>query len=173
MQEEAVELQGQKGPRWTAEQAAAWRSHHPGISLWLMVLAQIVVLAVVMGVAVLASVRRESAAALLWGGLAAVMPSVFGVAGHRTTMRLLAGRSLSVRAVLGMVSIGFWEAVKLVSSVGLLVFAPRWLSQVHWLSMVLMFVLVVKACWLVVLLVRWRKRRAGTAVLKQVLENGV
>ena len=73
----------------------------------------------------------------------------------------------------GMVSIGFWEAVKLVSSVGLLVFAPRWLSQVHWLSMVLMFVLVVKAYWLVVLLVRWRKRRAGAAVLKQVLENGV
>ena len=72
----------------------------------LMVLAQIVVLAVVMGVAVLASVRRKLLLHYC-GVVYAAMPSVIGVAGHRTTMRLLAGRSLSIRAILGMVSIGF------------------------------------------------------------------
>ena len=50
---------------------------------------------------------------------------------------------------------------------------PGFVDAMTALLMVLMFVLVVKAYWLVVLLVRWRKRRAGAAVLKQVLENGV
>lgn len=175
MQEEAAESHTREGttPQWTAEQAASWRLHHPGMSLWLTVVAQVAVLVVVIGGATLASVRREITVSLLWGGLAAVMPAVLSVAGYRTTVRLLAGKSRSVRAAWGLMSIVFWEAVKLVSSVGLLVLAPRWLSQVHWLSMVLMFVVVIKAYWLAVLLVRWRERRARSAVLKRVFDNGV
>jgi ATP synthase protein I len=175
MQEEAAESHTREGttPQWTAEQAAYWRLRHPDISLWLTVLAQIVVLVAVIVGATLASVRREITVSLLWGGLAAVMPAVLSVAGYRTTMRLLAGRRRSVRMVWGLMSIVFWEVVKLVSSVGLLVLAPRWLSQVHWLSVVLMFVAVIKAYWLVVLLDRRRNRRVDAAVLKQMLENGV
>ena len=175
MQEEAAESHTREGitPQWTAEQAASWRLHHPGMSLWLTVLAQVAVLVAVIGGATLASVRREITVSLLWGGLAAVLPAVLSVAGYRTTMRLLAGKSRSARMIWGLLPIVFWEVVKLVSSVGLLVLAPRWLSQVHWLSVVLMFVVVMKAYWLVVLLVRRRKRRVDAAVLKQMLENGV
>ena len=175
MQEEAAESQTREGttPQWTAEQAAYWRLHHPGMSLWLTVLAQVAVLVAVIGGATLASVSREITVSLLWGGLAAVLPAVLSVAGYRTTMRLLAGKSRSVRMVWGLMSIVFWEVVKLVSSVSLLVLAPRWLSQVHWLSVVLMFVAVIKAYWLVVLLDRRRNRRVDAAVLKQMLENGV
>lgn len=67
---------------------------------------------------------------------------------------------------MGFVSILCWELVKLLLSVALLVVASRVVPNLHWLAMLLAFVVVVKAYWLALLVARLRKPGSAQTVLK-------
>ena len=102
----------------------------------------------------------------MWGVFAGLLPSLLCVSGYRATMWLLKGLPNGVQALMGFVSILCWELVKLLLSVALLVVASRVVPNLHWLAMLLAFVVVVKAYWLALLVARLRKPGSAQTVLK-------
>lgn len=142
-------------PAWTAEQVRAWRLRNPSISLWVPVKAQGYLALAALGLYL--GMRNAVSASLFWGAMAAALPAVLSVLGYTRTQRYLANQPQSTQAVFGLVSVFFWEAVKLLLSIVLLFLAPRWLVNVNWLALLVAFVLVVKVYWLALMFAGKRK----------------
>ncbi len=126
----------------TPEEAQEWRKRHPAVSVWRLVLWQILVGA---GVALLATVVTQSAASGLsaaYGALCVVVPA------------MVFARGISrVRMAPGSALVGFavWEIAKIALTLAMLWTAPRWLGSVHWLSLVIAMVITMKTYWVALL----------------------
>ena len=151
---------------WSAEQANAWRARTPAMSPWLPVGMQAIVAVLLLSGGMVLDLDRTVRLSVMWGVFASLLPSLLCVSGYRATMWLLKGLPHAVQALMGFVSILCWELVKLLLSVALLVVASRVVPNLHWLAMLLAFVVVVKAYWLALLMARLRKSGSTQAVLK-------
>ena len=80
---------------------------------------------------------------MAYGGFAAWAPVALVAWGLRAGG--FSQRLMSQGMTLGV--LGFWELIKLLFSVGLLLAAPRVVDGVNWLAVVLAFVLVLKMYW--------------------------
>lgn len=127
----------------SAEQARQWRAAHPPQSPWPVIGAQAATGAVAIGLAWLGSGGdRGVMASVAYGFLAAWLPAVLfaRLVARRMRMRANAGSAL--------VALMVGEGIKIVLTVLLLLAAPMVLMQVHWLALLVGFVVTIKAAWL-------------------------
>ena len=123
----------------TAEEARQWRSAHPAISPWRVVVWQLVagsVLALVAG---------------LWGGTVVGVSAAYGAWAVVFPAALMVRGLQRQRAVAqpGAAMLGFviWELVKVVLTVAMLLAAPKLISPLNWLALVAGFVVTMKVYW--------------------------
>jgi ATP synthase protein I len=123
----------------TAEEARQWRSAHPAISPWWVVVWQLVagaVLALVAG---------------LWGGKVVGVSAAYGALAVVFPAALMVRGLQRQRAVAqpGAAMLGFviWESVKVVLTVAMLLAAPKVVSPLNWLALVAGFVVTMKVYW--------------------------
>lgn len=124
----------------TREQARQWRSHHPQVSMavviggqWLWSLAAVVVVW-------LAGASTLWAAEMLYGVAAVALPStLMGIA-------LARGQRQSLRpAAAALTGFFVWEGVKLLSSISLMAGAAWWFEAPSWLALLVGVVVALKA----------------------------
>lgn len=123
----------------TAEEAAQWRSTHPAMSPWWVIVCQAVV-----GLLILAVAGWGWGSTVGWsagyGALSVVFPAALLVRGMQRQ-----------RAVMqpGAVMLGFvvWESVKVILTIAMLFAAPKVVSSLSWLALVAGFVLTMKVYW--------------------------
>ncbi|WP_313302976.1 ATP synthase subunit I [Diaphorobacter sp.] len=139
-----MEDEGSDFKPMTAQEAQEWRSRHPTLSVWWIVLAQVLVGLVAVLVAWLATSKSLTAVSVGYGALSVVLPSL-----------VFARGAARKRASVGSAMVGMfgWELVKIVLTVAMLVAAPRVIPGVNWLALLIGMVVTMKAYW-VALLVR-------------------
>ncbi|MCL5740178.1 MAG: ATP synthase subunit I [Betaproteobacteria bacterium] len=130
----------------TAQEAAQWRSRNPPVSVWKIVVGQVLVGVVVALAAWVLTGRASMGWSAAYGALAVVIPAALfarGVLRHKA--------SANPRAA--MVGFFGWEIAKIVLTVALLAAAPRLVPGLSWLALVVGMVITMKTYW-VALLVR-------------------
>lgn len=127
----------------TADQARQWRQTQTVVSPWKILWWQCLAGSVVV------------ACAALWGGQGWAGSAAYGAFAVLFPAALMARGLQRQRGVTqgGAVMFGFvlWELVKIVVTVALLLAAPRLISSVNWLALVLGFVVVMKVYWVAAL----------------------
>lgn len=123
----------------TAEEVQQWRSAHPAISPWWVVVWQLVagvVLALLAG---------------WWGGEVAGISAAYGALAVVFPAALMVRGLQRQRAVTqpGAAMMGFviWESVKVALTVAMLLLAPKVVSPLNWLALVAGFVVTMKVYW--------------------------
>jgi ATP synthase protein I len=128
----------------TASEASALRKTFKHVSIWRVVLLQAVV-AVVIGFCAAGLVGSEAAGwSAAYGGFSIVLPSM--VMAHGVTSSRLA-RLLSVFPAGSLGGVVFWEGVKVLLVVVMLVLAPVVVSALNWLALLAGLVIVLKVYW--------------------------
>ncbi len=125
----------------TAEQAQAWRQHHPAVSPWRVLALQLLVGVLVSVLMGLIGGQFRLAASAAWGTLAVVLPGVVFVRALSRQMR----QTQASNALLGFF---VWEMVKILLTVALLLVAPIMISDLNWFALVAGFVVTIKVYWL-------------------------
>lgn len=139
---EAVEACADDFKPWSAQQAREWRAANPALSPWPAVWVQAGAGLVVVAVAWLVSGGQGSAIrSTAYGALAAWLPAVLFA---RLVARRMRQQTNAAGALLALM-VG--EGIKIALTVGLLLAAPLWLAQVHWLALLAGFVVTIKAAW--------------------------
>lgn len=135
------------------------------MSLWLPLGVQLAAGLLVVAGLIAWGVPRLTWVSASWGVLACVLPASLCVAGYQISARMMqeAGKA---QAFWGLVLILFWELMKLLLSVALLLLAPRLIADVSWVAMLITFIVVVKAYWLTFVIGWLRKPRLKQSVLK-------
>ena len=123
----------------TAEEARQWRSAHPVVSPWWVIVWQLVA-GVVLAVLATLWAGKASGISAFYGSLAVVFPAALMVRGLQR-QRAVAQPGA---AMLGFV---IWESVKVVLTVALLLAAPKMVSPLNWLALVAGFVVTMKVYW--------------------------
>lgn len=139
----------------TPEEAAQWRLRQPNFSVWHLVGAQALMMLLVSGLSWMFTQRAVVAWSVLYGGLCIFLPTA--VMAHGLTSSAWSRwrrRSAGPRSSFSVGAVFFWEAVKLLLSLVMMWSAPRLVSDLSWLGLLLGLVVVLKAYWLVLL---WRR----------------
>jgi ATP synthase protein I len=123
----------------TAEEARQWRSAHPAVSPWWVIVWQLVA-GVVLAVLVALWAGKSAGVSAVYGSLAVVFPAALMVRGLQR-QRAVAQPGA---AMLGFV---IWESVKVALTVALLLAAPKVVSPLNWLALVAGFVVTMKVYW--------------------------
>ena len=124
----------------TSEEADKLRRVTPVLSLWRVVLAQLVVGCSVVAVAWLLTGRSTVALSAGYGALAVILPAALFARGLARQQSRLHGSS----ALVGFV---VWEMVKIALTVAMLLLAPRLIANLSWLALVAGFVVTMKVYW--------------------------
>lgn len=126
--------------RLTAEEARRLREINPPVSPWWVVAGQAVVGLVVALAAWGITGRQNVGWSAGYGALAVVIPAAIFARG-------LTGRFSSLNA--GTAALGFmvWEMVKIASSIGLLMAAPRLVAELSWPALLVGLILAMKVYW--------------------------
>ncbi|CAN7187535.1 ATP synthase subunit I [Acidovorax sp. LjRoot129] len=130
----------------TAEEAEQWRRRNPPISVWKVVIGQVLAGVVVALVAWAVTGRASVGWSAAYGALAVVVPAALfarGVLRHK----------VSVNARAAMVGFFGWEIAKIALTVSLLAVAPRLVPGLSWIALLVGMVITMKTYW-VALLVR-------------------
>lgn len=126
-----------------AEEAHLWRSRHPSLSPWRVVVWQVVAGGLAALVAWLLVGRVEVAASVGYGALSVILPAA-------VLARGMARQTGAAGAAL--VRFFVWELVKVVLTVAMLVAAPRLVPHLSWLALLAGLVVAMKvylvAMWL-------------------------
>lgn len=125
----------------SAEEAHVWRQHNPQASPWRVLFLQVFVGALMALTTGLVTGQFNLAASVAWGSVAVVAPAVVFVRALGRQMR----RNQPGSALLGLM---VWELVKVVLTVALLLVAPKVISDLNWLALVVGFVVTMKVYWL-------------------------
>lgn len=123
----------------TVEEAAQWRASHRPVSPWRVVAWQLVVGLVS---ALLAGMwfGKVAGVSVAYGCVAVVFPAALMVRG-------LQRQSAVVQPAAAMLGFVIWEAVKVLLTVVILVMAPKLISPLDWLALVVGFVVTLKVYW--------------------------
>ena len=126
--------------RLTAEEARRLREINPPVSPWWVVAGQAVVGLVVALAAWGITGRQNVGWSAGYGALAVVIPAAIFARG-------LTGRFSSLNA--GTAALGFmvWEMVKIASSIGLLMAAPKLVAELSWPALLVGLILAMKVYW--------------------------
>ncbi|PJI99495.1 ATP synthase protein I [Acidovorax sp. 69] len=130
----------------TAQEAEQWRSRNPPMSVWKVVAGQALVGVLVALVAWVLTGSASVGWSAAYGALAVVVPAGLfarGVMRHKASSNPKA-------AMLGFFG---WEIAKIVLTVALLAAAPRLVSGLSWIALLVGMVITMKTYW-VALLVR-------------------
>ena len=130
----------------TSEEAEQWRRRNPPISVWKVVIGQVLAGVVVALVAWAVTGRASVGWSAAYGALAVVVPAALfarGVLRHK----------VSVNARAAMVGFFGWEIAKIALTVSLLAVAPRLVPGLSWIALLVGMVITMKTYW-VALLVR-------------------
>lgn len=137
---DADEAQEQDFKPLSAQEAAQWRSRHPPLSLWNLVVGQALAGGLVALFVRLVSGNVQAGWSALYGAFAVVAPAALLVRG--ISRRSAAGAASAV-----MARFFGWELVKILVSVALLLAAPRLVPDLSWLALLLGMVITMKAYW--------------------------
>ena len=124
----------------TAEQARELRKQQPLLSVWRVVLAQILVGFVVSAVTWLVTVRMSAVYSAAYGSLAVVLPAALFARG-------LTSRVASFNAGSAVFGFFLWEMVKIGLTVAMLFAAPRLVNDLSWPAMLVGLVVTMKVYW--------------------------
>lgn len=127
----------------TAQEASAWRSRFPQVSVWRIVAAQAVVGVSVALLSWLVTGRAAAGWSAGYGALAVVLPAAMFA---RAVARQQAGD-----AGAAMVKIFSWELVKLVLCIAMLAAAPKLIPDLSWLALLIGLIVVMKTYWIALL----------------------
>ena len=132
------------------EQAQRLIAQSPSLSVWWVLVAQVVVgVAVAVIVGMLAG-KSASAWSAFYGCLAVVIPGALFARGLRSQFS-------SISAVTAGFGFFVWEAVKIGVSVAMLAAAPRLVADLDWLAMLIGLTVTLKVYWLALGVRRKRK----------------
>ncbi|MDO5652631.1 MAG: ATP synthase subunit I [Brachymonas sp.] len=129
---------------------------------------QVLVSVLMLAGAVLAGWSRSVQVSLFWGAAACVVPSLLCLLGYLGTGQMLKRMPQAVRARLGLLSVVFWESVKLLLSVVFLLGTHFLVKQLNWMALLVAFIVVVKTFWLAALVDHLRRQR-----VQRVLKTGI
>jgi ATP synthase protein I len=130
----------------TAEEADQWRRRNPPISVWKVVMGQ-VLMGLVVALAAWAVTGRASAGwSAAYGALALVVPAALFARG-------VLRQKVSINTRAAMVGFFGWEIAKILLTVSLLAVAPWLVPGLSWIALLVGMVITMKTYW-VALLVR-------------------
>ena len=137
---------------WSAEQAQAWRQTQPVLSVWRVLVVQMLVAALL--ATLIAFWFRSGTLWLSWmyGALTVVVPAALFARG-------LTSRAASLNAMTASMSFAVWQGVKWVLAVLLLVLAPRMLPELSWPALLAGLIVTMKVYWLALI---WGKPKSAS-----------
>jgi len=134
----------------TAEEAQAWRQNQPKLSVWWVLVAQLLT-ALVLATAVFLWYGRWSLfVSLIYGALSVVVPAALFARGLKSP-------AASVNAFTATLSFAVWQGVKMVLTVLLMVLAPRLIEDLSWPALLAGLIVTMKVYWLALI---WGKSPA-------------
>ena len=137
---------------WSAEQAQAWRQSQPVISVWRVLVAQMLVAVLLAGVLAVWLKSRAVGLSWMYGALTVVLPAALFARG-------LTSRAASLNAMTAAMSFAVWQGVKWVLAVLLLVLAPRVLPELSWPALLAGLIVTMKVYWLALI---WGKPKSAS-----------
>ena len=140
----------------TPDEAQAWRLRNPAILPWRIIGLQVGIGFVMVLLTWLWAGETQMAASVAWGVLAVVIPAMVFV-------RALSRQIHFGRAKSALVGLFFWELVKIVLTVALLLAAPKVITDLSWLALVASFVVTIKVYWLAMML-GWLQRKSKPTI---------
>ena len=129
----------------TREEAQKLREASPSLSPWRVVAWQLMVGLVLAGAAWAVTGRSNVAWSALYGALAVIIPAALFARG-------LMSQFSSMNAVTAGFGFFVWEAMKISVSVGMLFAAPRLVTDLDWLAMLISLMVTLKVYWLALLM---------------------
>ena len=126
--------------RLTAAEAQALRELNPSVSPWRIVGLQVVVGVLVALAAWGFTARPEAGCSAAYGALAVVIPAALFARG-------LTSRFASINAATAGFGFFVWEAIKIAVSVGMLFAAPRLVTDLDWLALLIGMMVTMKVYW--------------------------
>jgi ATP synthase protein I len=124
----------------TAQEAQQWRSRNPPVSVWRIVVGQVIVGALVAVLAWALSGRAQVGWSAAYGALSVVVPAALFARG-------VLRRKASENPRAAMVGFFGWEIAKIVLTVALLAAAPRLVPGLSWLALLVGMVFTMKTYW--------------------------
>jgi ATP synthase protein I len=142
----------------TREEAREWRGRQPTLSVWRLVVAQLIVGLLLGGLSWLLTQRAQVAWSVLYGSAAVVIPSALMAYGLTSSAlaRLMAG--VVQAAFVGFL---FWEGVKVLLAVAMLWLAPQVVPGLSWFGLLLGLVVTLKVYWVGFLIQSRRSKQNG------------
>lgn len=131
--------------RLSAQEAQALRELHPSVSPWRVIGWQGVVGVLVALAAWAVTGRSVAGWSAGYGALAVIIPAVLFARG-------LMSQFSSINAMTAGFGFFVWEAVKIAVSVGMLFAAPRLISNLDWLAMLIGLMVTLKVYWVALLM---------------------
>jgi len=129
----------------TAEQARLLREQNPSLSPWRVIAGQVGV-GFLMALAAWGLTGRANAGwSTAYGALVVVVPAVLFARG-------LMSQFASINAMTAGFGFFVWEAIKIAVSVGLLFAAPRLVTDLDWLAMLIGLIVTLKVYWVALLM---------------------
>ena len=134
----------------SAEEAQAWRQNQPKLSVWWVLVAQLVT-ALVLATAVFLWFGRWSLfVSLIYGATSVVVPAALFARGLKSP-------AASVNAFTATLSFAVWQGVKMALTVLLMVLAPRLIEDLSWPALLAGLIVTMKVYWLALI---WGKSPA-------------
>ena len=128
----------------SAKQARTLRERSPSLSPWWVVVGQAVVATVVALLAWGITGRGNAGWSAGYGGLVVVIPAALFARG-------LMSRFSSTNAVTASFGFFVWDLVKISVSVAMLFLAPRMVTDLDWLALLIGLIVTLKVYWLALL----------------------
>ena len=135
----------------TREEAQKLREANPSTSPWLVLAGQLLVGVLVACAAWGLTGRQSMGWSALYGALVVVVPGALFLRG-------LMSQFSSLNAATAGFGFFVWEAMKISVSVGMLLLAPRLVTDLDWLAMLIGLIVTLKVYWLALLVRPERKQ---------------
>lgn len=124
----------------TAEQAQALRKQLPLLSVWRVVLVQVLFGLLLAMIVWWVTARMSAVYSAMYGAMAVILPAALFARG-------LTSRAASVSAGAAVFGFFLWEMVKIGLTVAMLFAAPRLVSDLSWPAMLVGLVVTMKVYW--------------------------
>ena len=125
----------------SAEEAQAWRQSQPKLSVWWVLVVQLLAALVLAAAVFLWFGRWSLFVSLIYGALSVVLPAALFARGLKSP-------AASVNAFTATLSFAVWQGVKMALTVLLMVLAPRVIEDLSWPALLAGLIVTMKVYWL-------------------------
>jgi ATP synthase protein I len=125
----------------SAEEAQAWRQSQPKLSVWWVLVVQLLAALVLAAAVFLWFGRWSLFVSLIYGALSVVLPAALFARGLKSP-------AASVNAFTATLSFAVWQGVKMALTVLLMVLAPRVIEDLSWPDLLAGLIVTMKVYWL-------------------------